>query len=250
MFEQSLMEIAIGKTKTPWAVAFSFTMQGILVAVLLLVPLLDYYELPATELMTFLVAPPPPPPPPPPPSDLVIKKIIPREFDSGQLTQPTAIPDKVAIIKEADIPPSATIAGVIGGVAGGMIGGTVGGVIGGIISNAPIVAPPPPPPVKKVKATPKRIRVGGSVQKARLAKRVPPVYPALARQARIQGTVKLTAIIARDGTIQNLEVGGGHPLLVPAALDAVKQWRYKPTLLNGEAVEVVTQIDVIFKLTG
>ncbi len=251
MFEQSLMELSMGKTKTPWAVALSFTVQAIMMAVLLLIPLLDYYELPATELMTFLVAPPPPPPPPPPPSEAVIKKIIPREFDSGQLTQPTAIPDKVAIIKEADIPPSATIAGVIGGVPGGMVGGTVGGVIGGIISNAPIVAPPPPPPpVKKVKATPKRIRVGGSVQKARLAKRVPPVYPALARQARIQGTVKLTAIIARDGSIQKLEVGSGHPLLVPSALDAVKQWRYKPTLLNGEAVEVVTQIDVIFKLTG
>ena len=252
MFEQSLMDISIGKTKTPWTVAISFGLQGVLVVGLLLYPLLEYYELPATELMTFLVAPPPPPPPPPPPAEVVIKKIIPRQFDAGQLTQPTEIPDKVAIIKEEDIPPpSASIAGVVGGVAGGSLGGAVGGVIGGIISSAPIVAPPPPPPpVKKVKATPKRIRVGGTVQKARLAKRVPPSYPALARQARIQGIVKLTAIIARDGSIQKLEVGGGHPLLVPAALQAVKQWRYKPTLLNGEAVEVVTQIDVIFKLTG
>ena len=250
MFEQSLMELSIGKTKTPWAVAVSFTLQAIFVVGLLLYPLLQYYELPATELMTFLVAPPPPPPPPPPPSEIVMKKII-KEFDAGQLTQPKAIPDKVAIIEEQDIPPAAGIAGVVGGVAGGSIGGSLGGVIGGIISNNPIVAPPPPPPpVKKVKATPKRIRVGGSVQKARLAKRVAPVYPALARQARIQGTVKLTAIIAKDGTIQKLEVGGGHPLLVPAALEAVKQWRYKPTLLNGEPVEVVTQVDVIFKLTG
>ena len=250
MFEQSLMDIAIGKTKTPWAVAFSFTLQAIFIAGLLLFPLLNYYQLPATELMTFLVAPPPPPPPPPP-IEAIIKKVIPREFDAG-LIQPTTIPDKVAIIKEEAIPPpAASIAGVVGGVAGGGIGGSLGGVIRGIISSAPIVAPPPPPPpVKKVKATPKRIRVGGSVQKARLAKKVPPVYPALARQARIQGVVKLTAIIARDGTIQKLEVGSGHPLLVPSALDAVKQWRYKPTLLNGEAVEVVTQIDVIFKLTG
>ena len=250
MFEQSLMELSMGKTKTPWAVAVSFGLQSVFVVGLLLYPLLQYYELPATELMTFLVAPPPPPPPPPPPSDIVIKKVI-REFDAGQLTQPTEIPDKVAIIQEEDIPPpSASIAGVVGGVAGGSMGGVLGGVIGGIISNAPLVAPPPPPPVKKVKATPKRIRVGGTVQKARLAKKVNPSYPALARQARIQGTVKLTAIIARDGTVQKLEVGSGHPLLVPAALDAVKQWRYKPTLLNGEPVEVVTQIDVIFKLTG
>jgi protein TonB len=112
------------------------------------------------------------------------------------------------------------------------------------------VAPPPPPPVKKAPPAPKRIRVGGAVQKARIVKQVRPVYPALARQARIQGTVKLTAIIAKDGTIQKLDVISGHPLLIPAALQAVKQWQYKPTLLNGQAVEVLTQIDVNFTLSG
>ncbi len=76
-----------------------------------------------------------------------------------------------------------------------------------------------------------------------------PVYPPLAKQARIQGTVKFTAIIGRDGTIQNLTLISGHPLLVQAATEAVKQWRYKPTLLNGEPVEVVTQIDVNFTLS-
>jgi protein TonB len=252
MFEQSLMDVAIGRTKTPWTVALSFAIQFALIGVMVIIPLLNYYELPATELMTFLVAPPPPPPPPPPPAAVVVQKVIPREFDAGKLVQPTAIPDEIAIIKEEDMPPpSASIAGVVGGVAGGSIGGSLGGVIGGIISNQPQVAPPPPPPpVQKKQATPKRIRVGGSVQKARLAKQVQPRYPPLARQARIQGVVKLTAVIARDGSVQKLEVGSGHPLLVPAALEAVKQWQYKPTLLNNEAVEVVTQIDVIFKLTG
>ncbi len=249
MFEQSLLDT--GKTKTPWTVAVSFAIQALLLGVMVIIPLLNYYELPATELMTFLVAPPPPPPPPPPPAAAVIQKVIPREFDTGKLVQPTEIPDEIAIIKEEDMPPpAATIAGVVGGVPGGTIGGALGGVIGGIISNQPLVAPPPPPPVKKKKATPKRIRVGGSVQKARLAKRVAPRYPPLARQARIHGTVKLTAIIARDGSVEKLEVGSGHPLLVPSAIEAVRQWRYKPTLLNGVAVEVVTQIDVIFKLTG
>jgi protein TonB len=75
-----------------------------------------------------------------------------------------------------------------------------------------------------------------------------PVYPPLAKQARIQGVVRFTAIIGRDGTIQNLTLVSGHPLLVSAAQEAVKQWRYKPTLLNGEPVEVVTQIDVNFTL--
>ena len=252
MVEQSLMEKNI-QTRTSWTVALSFGLQMATIGVALLIPLLNYYDIPVAELTTFLVAPPPPPPPPPPPAAVVKpKKVIPKEFDAGQLTQPKKIPDKVAIIEEDDMPPpSAGIAGVVGGVPGGSAGGQVGGVLGGIISNTPAVAPPPPPPpVKKAPPPPQRIRVGGAVQKARLLRQVQPQYPPLARQARIQGTVKLTAEIAKDGTIQKLEVMSGHPLLVPAALQAVKQWRYKPTLLNGQAVEVVTQIDVNFTLSG
>ncbi len=177
------------------------------------------------------------------------QKIIPREFDSGQLTQPVAIPDQVAIIDEDYQPPSSGIAGVVGGFSGGQVGGHIGGVISSIISSAPTVAPPPPPPPVKKKAAPKRILIGGNVAEARLLRQVRPQYPPLARQARIQGTVKLSAVIARDGTIQKLEVTNGHPLLVPAALAAVRQWRYKPTLLNGEAVEVLTNIDVNFILS-
>ena len=234
--------------------AISFGLQVVAILIALAIPLLNYYDIPVTELSTFLVAPPPPPPPPPPPQAVVKpKKVIPKEFDAGQLTQPKKIPDKVAIIDEDDIPPpSAGIAGVVGGVPGGSAGGDLGGVLGGIVSNTPTVAPPPPPPpVKEAPPPPPaRIRVGGAVQKARLLKQVQPQYPPLARQARIQGTVKLTAEIAKDGSIEKLEVISGHPLLIPAALQAVKQWRYKPTLLNGQAVEVVTQIDVNFTLSG
>ena len=249
MFEQSVLETAIGKTRTSWAVLASFTLQMLLVGVAILIPLLNYAGLPATELMTFLVAPPPPPPPPPPPVT-VQPKIAPREFDTGKLVQPVDIPEDVAIFEEEEAP-VASIAGVVGGVPGGAFGGALGGVIGSIISSTPMVAPPPPPPVKKKAAPPpKRIRVGGSVQRANLIRQVRPVYPPLARQARIQGTVKLTAIIAKDGTIQKLEVLSGHPLLIPSALSAVKQWRYRPTLLNGQPVEVVTQVDVNFTLSG
>jgi protein TonB len=91
--------------------------------------------------------------------------------------------------------------------------------------------------------------VGGNVQAANLTRKVQPVYPPLAKQARIQGTVRFTAIIGKDGTIQNLQMVSGHPLLVEAARAAVSQWQYKPTLLNGEPVEVVTQIDVNFTLS-
>ncbi|MDE0126989.1 MAG: TonB family protein [Bryobacterales bacterium] len=249
MFEDALMENRV-KDTSRWSVVLSTVIQLVLVGVMLLIPLLNYYELPATDFVSFLTAPPPPPPPPPPPAAVVIKA-VPKEFDTGALTQPVAIPDQVAIIEEDIAAPSAGIAGVVGGVPGGSVGGTVGGVLGSIISSAPTAAPPPPPPppVKK-KAPPKRIRVGGNVAKARLTRQVRPQYPPLARQARIQGTVKLSAIIAKDGSIQKLEVMSGHPLLVPAALSAVKQWRYRPTLLNGEAVEVLTNIDVNFTLSG
>ena len=91
--------------------------------------------------------------------------------------------------------------------------------------------------------------MGGNVQQAKLLAQPRPVYPPLAKQARISGTVRFTAIIGRDGTIQNLTMLSGHPLLVAAATEAVKQWRYQPTLLNGEPVEVVTQIDVNFTLS-
>jgi protein TonB len=108
-------------------------------------------------------------------------------------------------------------------------------------------APPPPPPPKA--ATPKRIRVGGQVENAKLIFQPRPEYPPLAKMARIQGTVRLEAIISRDGTIQDLKVVSGHPLLVKAALEAVQRWRYQPTLLNGDPVEVVTEIDVNFTLS-
>jgi TonB family protein len=98
--------------------------------------------------------------------------------------------------------------------------------------------------------TAQKIRVGGSAQQKKLIHQVPPVYPPLAKQARIQGTVRLTAIIGKDGTVQDVQLVSGHPLLVPAAMEAVRQWRYEPTLLNGEPVEVITQIDVNFTLSG
>ena len=96
-------------------------------------------------------------------------------------------------------------------------------------------------------ATPLRIRVG-SVQAGKLIRRVDPVYPSLALQARIQGVVKLHLTIAKDGTTQNIMVISGHPLLVPAALEAVKQWVYEPTLLNGEPEAVVDEVEIPFSL--
>jgi protein TonB len=91
--------------------------------------------------------------------------------------------------------------------------------------------------------------VGGNVTAANLIKQVKPLYPPLAKAARVQGVVKFEAKISKEGTIQDLKLVSGPPLLVQAALQAVQQWVYKPTLLNGEAVEVLTTIDVNFTLS-
>jgi protein TonB len=250
MFEQTFVD-GVGKTNKPWTVMLSFVAQIILIVVAVILPMIYFDVLPKATMTSFLVAPPPPPPPPPPPQAAAIVKvvkIIPRQFDAGRLMQPKAIPKEIAQIREEELPPpSSGVGGVVGGVAGGVAGGTPGGVLGSILGGVPAALPPPPPPPKK--EAPQRIRVGGNVQQAKLIRQPRPVYPALAKQARIQGVVKLSAIIARDGTIQHLEVLSGHPLLIPSALEAVKQWVYQPTLLNGEPVEVVTQIDVNFTLS-
>ena len=250
MFEQTFVE---GKTKTTWTVLTAFIAQTALIIVAVILPMIYFDVLPKTQLTSFLVAPPPPPPPPPPPAVATVVKIvkvIPRQFDAGRLMAPKSVPHEVVQIREDELPPSSSGGGgVVGGVPGGVAGGTPGGVLGSILSGVSNAAlPPPPPPVKKDVA-PKRITIGGNVQQAKLVRQPKPVYPPLAKQARISGVVHLAAVISKDGTIQDLKVISGHPLLIPSALEAVKQWVYQPTLLNGEPVEVSTQIDVNFTLS-
>jgi protein TonB len=237
-------------------VIISTIAQILLIGIAVILPMWYFDVLPTAQLQSMLVAPPPPPPPPPPPAPAAIVKqvkVIPRQFAAGRLMAPKSIPKEIAQIKEEELPPpSSGVGGVVGGVPGGVAGGTPGGVLGGIIGSVPSAAPPPPPPPKKVEekvATPQRIRVGGNVQQAMLVSQPRPIYPPLAKQARISGTVTLNAIIGKDGRIANLSVAKGHPLLIQAALDAVKNWVYKPTLLNGEPVEVATTIDVNFTLS-
>jgi protein TonB len=224
-------------------IPLSTIFQLVLLVMLILVPLLYTEALPKQMLTTFLAAPPPPPPPPPPAQPVVQKvtKIPAKLMDAGRLRAPRTIPKEIAMIKEEQLPDvgaTGVIGGVPGGVAGGAVGGVIGGIIGGVVPQ--VLAPP--------KVEVKRIRVGGNVQQAKLVNQVMPVYPPLAKSARIQGTVRLEAIISKDGAIQNLRVITGHPLLIQSAMDAVRQWRYQPTLLNGEPVEVVTTIDVVFTL--
>ena len=250
LFEDSLLESKRkANRRRGWVTILSLAIQGVLLCIAVLVPLIYTEALPRQQLLTLLVAPPPPPPPPPPAAPEVVKTIrsIETEVVGGQLRTPTKIPSKIAMIREEQPPPAVSSGGVTGGVPGGIPGGQLGGVIGGIIgstSNTNVVprAPKPEPAV--------RVRVSQGVSVGRLINKVEPVYPPLARNARVQGQVVLTAIISKDGTIQDLRVLSGHPLLVQAALDAVRQWRYKPFLLSGEPVEVETTVTINFTLTG
>lgn len=242
MFEDSLIESGgrlrtrRGRTST-----LAFVGQFVIIAIMILIPLMFTEALPKTQLMTFLVAPPPPPPPPPPPAEVHVVKKVETDIINNQLRTPTKIPKKVEMIKEEEAPPP-QMAGVVGGVPGGIPGGSLGGVMGGIIGNTQAMVP---------KVAVQRVRVSQGVTEGLVIHKVLPTYPQMAKIARVQGNVVLAAIIGKDGTIQNLHVvSTSSPLLNQAAIDAVRQWRYKPYILNGEPVEVDTTVTVTFTLNG
>lgn len=242
MFEDSLIESGNKlKTKRGRTSTLAFVFQAVIIGVMVLIPLLFTEALPKTQLMTFLVAPPPPPPPPPPAEPIKVVKQVETDIVNNQLRTPTKIPKKVEMIKEEEAPPP-QMAGVVGGVPGGVPGGSLGGVMGGIISSTPVAVP---------KVAVSRVRVSAGVTQGMKVRDVKPVYPQMAKVARIQGAVVLAAVIGKDGAIQNLHVvSTASPLLNQSAIDAVKQWRYRPYILNGEPVEVDTTITVNFTLSG
>ena len=154
--------------------------------------------------------------------------------------QPVEVETRVVVlVKPRVIDSSGDVRLGSGGPIGGVAGGSRGGVIGGIIGSA---APPP-----KVAAPPKQ-RVSSEVLEGNLLTHEAPVYPPLARQAKIQGMVRLQATISKTGAVENLRAFSGHPLLIQPAMDAVRQWKYKPFLLDGDPVEVEGDVFVVFKL--
>jgi protein TonB len=236
MFDDLVESTTVGKkSNTGWGMIVSAIVQCLILGILILIPLIYTQALPKAFLTTLLVAPPPPPPPPPPVEAMVKVKPIVHLIQGNKLLAPRAIPKDVTMLREEAPPPdvSSQQGGVFGGLAGqGIMVGTA-------------ALPPPPKAV-----APARIKQGGLVTAASIINQTKPVYPALARQARIQGVVVLHAIIDKDGKVAELQVVSGHPLLVQSALDAVKQWLYKPTLLNGDPVEVDTTITVTFTMGG
>lgn len=247
MFSDSLLEFGAQRKRKFFATTTSFILNCLVLTVLVGVPLFFTEELPKAQLLTFLLAPPPPPPPPPaaPAAQRSLRTIETDMLATGGLRTPSRIPQKIQMIKEEDSPPMAATGGVVGGVPGGIPGGQLGGVIGGIVSATSNLSTVP----RFAPEAPQRVRISQGVTKGMLIHREEPPYPILAKTARVQGDVVLTAIIDTNGQIQNLQLVSGHPMLVPAAIAAVKQWRYKPFLLNGQPVEVETIITVSFVLS-
>jgi periplasmic protein TonB len=239
MFEDALMESSNGiKTKSKyWSILTLIINCGVLIA-LMIWPLLHPEALPAQIMATLLVAPPPPLPPPQAPQP---KMQVRSEMLDHGLQSPSKIPKGIRLAKEP-VAPLPTI-GVLGmeGMADGIRGDAMNAIFNGIGVGHAFAG--------RVVAA-QKLSISSGVMAGNLLDKVTPQYPAIAKAARIQGVVVLQATISIVGTIQNLRVISGPPMLQQAALDAVRSWRYKPYLLNGEPVEVETTVNVVFNLGG
>jgi protein TonB len=242
VFEQSLL--LNENTKRPWNFLASLGAELLVVSLALLIPLLYREHLPAVHWKDIIVGPSPLPEPLPvvPISGRTNSTRAasqPRPFRLV-LVQPTTGHQQVATLDFAvDAPP---------GIATGPLAGETN-MLGRFIPNVVALPPPPPKPTVETHKPPAApVPVGGDVQMAKLLKRVIPEYPAMAKAARISGIVRLIGVIGKDGAIRDLRLVSGHPMLARAALEAVQQWVYKPTLLNGNPVEVIAPIEVNFTL--
>jgi protein TonB len=226
--------IKVGSQKW-YTVPLSIIAHVAIFAAVIIIPLMAADVLPTPPtMMAFVGAPPPTPPPPPPPPAAA----PPPTVKPVPVANPNAAPVEAPkeIVPEAPSVPST--AGVPGGVEGGVPGGAIGGVVGGIPDAPP---PPPPPPAAPV-------RVGGNIKTPSKTRDVKPVYPPIAQSARVSGVVIIEATIGADGRVKDAKVLRSIPLLDQAALDAVKQWQFTPTLLNGVPVPVIMTVTVNFTL--
>ena len=241
MFESSLMESGGQiKTKSKYWMIGTFIFNAAILATMILIPLLYPEALPKTAMTAMLTAPPPPPPPPPPPAQIIKPIKMVSEVDQG-LHAPTKIPKDIKMLKE-DAPPPTQMAGVAGMSGMGSGSGVPGGVMGGIGTA--------PTPVVKVAPPKGPARVSSGVVAGNKLSGATPVYPPIARAAHVSGAVVLHAIISKSGTIENLSVISGPEMLRNSATEAVRTWRYKPYILNGEPTEVETTVTVNFNFGG
>ena len=235
MFEDSLMESGNRiKRKKFWSFV-AFLLNAAALLALVIWPLLHPEALPRQMMATLMVAPSPPPAPPPVAQAPRVQAKA--ENLMSEFRAPSRIPTAIKQVNEAAIPPSMGVQGMEG--LSSVIPGGIGSVINDMGTRQPTVARP---------KAPDSLKVSWGVMAGNLLVKTLPQYPAIPKAARIQGTVVLQATISKSGSIENLRAISGPPMLQQAAMDAVRSWRYKPYLLNGEPVEVETTINVVFHL--
>jgi periplasmic protein TonB len=228
-----------------WAVSLLIHV-GVL-SVLIFVPLFFSQGIDMKRLeTTLLIAPMPPMAPAPPPPAAMARAVhtTPKVFTPGKLTAPTFIPKAVPTVTSDAAPPEISAAGIVGGVPGGVPGGQIGGITGGM----PSVAAPMPVAMPAAEKPKGPVRVGGNVKPPRLIFGPAPAYPILARQSQVHGVVVIDAIIDEHGNVIQEKVVSGHPLLLQAALKAVSQRKYEPTILDGEPTPVDLRVEVNFQM--
>jgi len=225
--------IKVGSQKW-YTVPLSIFAHVAIFAAIIIIPLMATDVLPTPpSMMAFVAAAPPPPPPPPPP---------PVPAAAQPKVVPVSNPNAAPVEAPREIKPEVSVPSVGEGVPGGVEGGVPGGVVGGVVGGLPEAPPPPPPPPTQP------VRVGGNIKQPSKVKDVKPVYPPIAQSARVQGVVIIEATIGPDGRVKEAKVLRSIPLLDQAALDAVKQWQFTPTLLNGVPVPVIMTVTVNFTL--
>ena len=237
-YDSLVVSGAKSRPRNPWATVGSVVLLSLVLLALVVIPLFHTDPLPKRETLTMLLVPPTAA------ASNVAKLPVPTSTTRNALTN-MRILTPVHKTQEAPPAPAETVGGVVGGIPGGVVGGIPGGVLGDVLhgtGGAPVLAKTPAP-------MPRRVRVPAQVAEANLIHDVAPQYPPEAGRKRIEGTVVLMAVIGKDGIVREVRVESGLPLLAQAAIDAVKQWRYKPYLLNGEAVEVDSHITINFTLS-
>ena len=260
VFLSALLEMptTVHPRRSPLEWAGSVAIHVVILAALIIVPLYTTRTIHLKEYEETPLVPPPPPPPPAPSPTMAASapRVMHRRprfsYTAPKLTIPKSIPRKVSqgSISLTTVPDLSGVAGgVPGGVTQGEIGGLAGGTLGGTGTASPPPPPPPPPPLPPLQPRPSRriVRVDSKFKAPRQILSQNPEYPPLARQAHISGTVVVDALIDEHGNVVQAHAVSGPPLLIPAAIKAVLQWKYEPTFLNGQPVSVELQVEVRFK---
>jgi len=225
--------------RNPWAGTGALALQFLLLAAVVVIPLYRTIPLPKRETLTMLYLQPPPA------AGGNATKLRAPTPPSTYTPTSNSIAPPVQKTQQASPPPVGTTGGVVGGVPGGMVGEVPGGVSSEMLNSAPSV-----PVLAKSPMPVKRMRIASRVAEANLIHDVAPQYPSEAGRARIEGIVVLMAVIGTDGTVEDVRVESGLPILAQAAIDAVRQWRYKPYMIDGEPVEVDSRITINFTLSA